>query len=236
MIACSLEDDHRNDPPTQVKNMTRQINGAEALHSSAVAEFLLDVLAGGGSSVFELEAMARTAGLLGERQRITDAKSFKAAKKMLAINSRRDGFGRGGGWFWVLPPTPKTTVVETAADNAPKVSVNYGGDHFLPPCVPKVPPAVAYDEGPRLDSSPDVSPGVAYDEGQNRQVTPHTHGHAKGDLVLLEWVNGVACLDLARAPRGLPPHRWRMFVVDSLAFLTSSERWAPAPLSSVGLP
>jgi hypothetical protein len=125
--------------------------------------------------------------------------------------------------------TPSSTeLVETTADNAPKmvVAVVYGGDHFLPPCVPKVLPAVAYDEGPRLDSVPDVPPGVAYDEGQNRQVTPHTHDRVKGDFVPLEWVNGVARLDLARAPRDVPPHRWQLFVGDCQAFLASSERWA----------
>jgi hypothetical protein len=41
-----------------------------------------------------LETAARTAGLLGERQRVTDSKKF--AKKVLGVISRRDGFGRGG--------------------------------------------------------------------------------------------------------------------------------------------
>ena len=43
---------------------------------------------------------SRIPGLVGERQRLTDAKTFKAAKKKLAVRSIRDGFGRG--WRVVL--------------------------------------------------------------------------------------------------------------------------------------
>jgi hypothetical protein len=60
------------------------------------AEFLRDVLAGGPLGVPKLEAMARTAGLLGEGQRITHAKVFKKAKKSLGIRSVRNGFGDAG--------------------------------------------------------------------------------------------------------------------------------------------
>jgi hypothetical protein len=44
--------------------------------SGLVAEFLRDALAGGALGVPKLEVMARAAGLLGERQRITHAKLF----------------------------------------------------------------------------------------------------------------------------------------------------------------
>ena len=47
------------------------------------AEFLRDVLAGGALGVPKLEAMARTAGLLGEGQRISTAKPFRKAKSAL---------------------------------------------------------------------------------------------------------------------------------------------------------
>ncbi len=47
--------------------------------------------------------MARAAGLLGERQRISNAKGFKRAKQSLGIKSVRSGFGTGGGWLWKLP-------------------------------------------------------------------------------------------------------------------------------------
>src|SRR5436190_24280363 len=55
---------------------------------SAIA-FLEAALAGGAVAVAELEVHARAAGLVGECQRVSDAKTFKAAKKKLGIISRR---------------------------------------------------------------------------------------------------------------------------------------------------
>jgi hypothetical protein len=63
------------------------------VHSAVVAEFLQNALAGDALGVAELAARARTAGLLGEGQRITHAKVFKKAKKSLGIRSVRKGFG-----------------------------------------------------------------------------------------------------------------------------------------------
>ena len=74
------------------------------------AEFLRDVLAGGALGVPKLEAMARTAGLLGEGQRITHAKVFKKAKKSLGIRSVRNGFGDAGEWLWRLERQPASPV------------------------------------------------------------------------------------------------------------------------------
>src|SRR5262249_2645759 len=60
-------------------------------------------LAEGAQDVLKLEAMARGEALLGERQRITDAKPFKRAKYSLRIRSVRAGFGPNGSWRWELP-------------------------------------------------------------------------------------------------------------------------------------
>jgi hypothetical protein len=68
-----------------------------------VTAFLRNSLAEGAQDVLKLEAMARTEGLLSERQRITDAKAFKRAKYSLRIRSVRAGFGRNGAWRWKLP-------------------------------------------------------------------------------------------------------------------------------------
>ena len=68
-----------------------------------VTTFLRKSLAEGAQDVRKLESMARTEGLLGERQRITHAKAFKRAKHSLDIKSVRTGFGRAGGWRWELP-------------------------------------------------------------------------------------------------------------------------------------
>jgi hypothetical protein len=92
----------------------------------AVTEFLRDALALDGLGVSKLNAMARAAGLLGERQRITDAKPFRRAKVLLGIRSVRDGFGPRGGWLWELPPRsdvppPISTRQERSAPREPVV-------------------------------------------------------------------------------------------------------------------
>jgi hypothetical protein len=76
----------------------------------AIAKFLRDALAGNEVGVTNLEAMARGAGLLGENQRITNAKLFRAAKKTLGIRSRRAGFGARSHWLWQLPRQNKTSL------------------------------------------------------------------------------------------------------------------------------
>src|SRR5215472_7278856 len=58
-----------------------------------VTAFLRSSLAEGAQDVLTLEAMARTEGLLGERQRITHTRSFKRAKHSLRIKSVRAGVG-----------------------------------------------------------------------------------------------------------------------------------------------
>ena len=68
-----------------------------------VTAFLRKSLAEGGQDVLKLEAMARTEGLLGERQRITHTKAFKRGKHSLRIRSVRAGFGPNGVWRWELP-------------------------------------------------------------------------------------------------------------------------------------
>src|SRR5262249_49067352 len=68
-----------------------------------VTAFLRKSLAQGAQDVLTLEAMARTEGLLGDRQRITHAKAFKRGKHSLRIRSVRAGFGTNGGWRWELP-------------------------------------------------------------------------------------------------------------------------------------
>jgi hypothetical protein len=74
---------------------------------AVVAEFLRKALLGDALAVPRLEAMARRAGLLGERQRITQAKLFRRAKDALGIRSVREGFGAGGRWAWELPRSSK---------------------------------------------------------------------------------------------------------------------------------
>jgi hypothetical protein len=81
---------------------------------TAVAEFLRHSLQGGALGVPELEAKARTAGLLGKDQRITHAKPFKQVKKSLGIKSVRSGFGSSGEWVWLLDEQPAEPNTEGA--------------------------------------------------------------------------------------------------------------------------
>jgi hypothetical protein len=80
------------------------------LRASQIKSFLADALAGGKMTVAALQERARAAGLLGERQTITDSKGFRSAKAALGVRSHRIGFGRGAIWFWVLPAPPASEV------------------------------------------------------------------------------------------------------------------------------
>ena len=111
-------------------------------------KLLTQALAGGEKTVLALQEKARAAGLLGERQTITDSKSFRSAKAALDVRSHRIGFGRGAIWFWVLPAPPAPEVATPVAfpvdvyavapsDRAPETSPCYaenmcGRPHGVP--------------------------------------------------------------------------------------------------------
>jgi hypothetical protein len=165
--------------------------------SAAVLAFLKGVLGDGAVAVADLEVRALAAGLLSDRQKITDAKAFKTAKKALGIKSHRVGFGPGAVWFWALPTKPETKVIETAAglaSNTP-APVVYAEHHSRPE---------------RGDVLLDLGPGP--DDGLGG--------------VPAEWVRGVKLLHLARGLRGVPTHRWQQFVSDCQHFVFSHEKWA----------
>jgi hypothetical protein len=89
------------------------------LRGSEIESFLKQALADGEKTVVALQEKARAAGLLGERQTITDSKSFRSAKAALGVRSHRIGFGRGATWFWALPAPPAsegTTPVTLSVD------------------------------------------------------------------------------------------------------------------------
>ena len=93
---------------------------------AVVAEFLRKVLAGGALAVPRLDMMARAAGLLGERQHITQAKLFRRAKDRLGIRSVREGFGAGGRWAWKPPRSsgaPATISATIQQRSAPGTAI-----------------------------------------------------------------------------------------------------------------
>jgi hypothetical protein len=65
--------------------------------------FLQEALAQGPMSVADLEAEARAAGLLGERQRLSYNKAIRAAADKTGVVRKREGFGRGSAYYWSLP-------------------------------------------------------------------------------------------------------------------------------------
>jgi hypothetical protein len=82
-----------------------------------LVKFLRAALAEQARPVTKLEASARAAGSLNERQRITHAKAFKRAKRTLGIRSLHAGFGARSQWLWELPRenTPSVKAESQAA-------------------------------------------------------------------------------------------------------------------------
>jgi hypothetical protein len=84
--------------------------GGEDTRQSAkqdAEEFLRSVLAAGPVSVTELEADAKAAGLLGDKQAISQSKPFRSARDTLGIKPRKSGFQADARWVWELPEAPK---------------------------------------------------------------------------------------------------------------------------------
>ena len=129
----------------------------DLLVHTRVTTFLRKSLAEGAQDVPKLEAMARTEGLLGERQRITHAKVFKRAKHSLRIKSVRAGFGRTGGWRWELPcdrdgasATPPITRLPVRAERRVPVDWVEGVarlDYFRPGPVLRLQPCQGRQNG-----------------------------------------------------------------------------------------
>jgi hypothetical protein len=82
---------------------------------SNVVKFLRVALVDGAHAVTRLEASARAAGLLNERQRITHTRAFRQAKKSLRIRLLRAGFGSRSHWLWELPREESARAERKAA-------------------------------------------------------------------------------------------------------------------------
>jgi hypothetical protein len=172
-----------------------------AKRAAAVTAFLGETLSRGAAPVRGLELEARAAGLLGEHQRVTHAKVFKAAKTQLGIRSVRNGFGRGGEWSWQLatltaqPSTGQTDHLSAAHEPV--------GDT----CAHRV-----RSEGAAGEPSSVHSSAQTLKPGEDR------------DPAVLSWVSLIGQLDDSRPPAGIPVLRWATFLTDSHVFLNSP--WA----------
>src|ERR1700733_3293149 len=160
-----------------------------------VRTLLQTAITGGTANVSELEILARASGLLGERQRISQAKQFKRAKITLGIQSVRQGFGPGGGWAWVLPPPANVPASETK---------------------PKEPVTRAEPERGAIYGDGIVGAAPMGSVIVDVQMPPEFR-----DVVGVpsSWLKGVACLNDQHHPRDVPPHRWRQFVDDGYRFI-----------------
>jgi hypothetical protein len=88
-------------------------------HTPAL-EFLTWALTPGRRLVRDIEASARSDGLLGEHQRIDHAKSIQTAKQILGVVVEREGFGLGSV-YWRLPDSPdQGPLAEIDGDPVPQ--------------------------------------------------------------------------------------------------------------------
>jgi hypothetical protein len=175
--------------------------------STSVPAFLQYALADGRRAVSELTIAARAAGLLGERQTITTAKSFRAAKKTLGIYSLRDGFGATGEWFWSLPD--QTLSAAPSLVPGGHVSERQKSSRVI------------YVEG--LSTLSDLPPLRAPTDSVVGDVEVHTKADAS---VPSSWKDGIGGLDYCHAPNRILLIRWRQFIHDCRGFLASPENWA----------
>jgi hypothetical protein len=80
-------------------------DSAEPTHKDDCINYLRQVLADGPMPVAGIEVDARSAGLLGENQRINQSKPFRSARSALGIITEKAGLQTG--WIWSLPKVPQ---------------------------------------------------------------------------------------------------------------------------------
>jgi hypothetical protein len=81
--------------------------------------------------VTDLEAEARAAGMLGDRQRIGQCKPFRSARDELEIATDREGFGPGSKCYWSLltaPYVPSDPIGALPQERAPMDEQGTYGD------------------------------------------------------------------------------------------------------------
>jgi hypothetical protein len=93
-------------------------NAHSASDHTPASDFLRWALEPGRRLVRDIEESARAGGLLGERQRIDNAKSFQLAKTALGVVIEREGFGPGSKVFWRLLGSPGQDQAQTDGDPA----------------------------------------------------------------------------------------------------------------------
>ena len=105
-------------------DLSPQSNTSKPDHSAAL-EFLTWALTPGRRLVRDIEAQARTEGLLGERQRINNSNSLQDAKRTLKVVVEREGFG--SQVYWRLPEHEQEPAAQIDGDPAPQAPEPEGG-------------------------------------------------------------------------------------------------------------
>ena len=67
----------------------------EATERDAAAQWLREVLLTGPALAREVQADAKSAGYSWA--------TIRRAKDVIGVQAKRDGFGKGGAWRWMLP-------------------------------------------------------------------------------------------------------------------------------------
>jgi hypothetical protein len=99
--------------------LAAESGAVETTAKDEVTEFLSTILANGRVSIPDIEAEARSAGLLDEDKQMRQSKPFRSAKVELHIVSTREGFGLDAVYYWSLPEhTPDTADAAMRAAEA----------------------------------------------------------------------------------------------------------------------
>jgi hypothetical protein len=109
-------------------------NGDNRTGKDEAVDFLRCVLSKGPMSVADIEAEARTAGLLGEKNPIGQNKPFRDAREEMGVTTTRCGFGKGSKFLWSLPPgtvtpplMPYSTIDGPSEERAPMANGGING-------------------------------------------------------------------------------------------------------------
>jgi hypothetical protein len=165
----------------------------QATAKDEAKEFLLDVLGKGRMKIQEVEAMARSAGLLRDNQQLRQAKPFRTARSELGVVFSRDGFGPGAPCYW-------STIGAHHKNRAPMDQEGTYGDSDLHRC-PQPPYAPSLGEGTyEADSALHKNRAESEGEGRHEGASGDNEQNAQPDLSIPPFLlrTGEVCAQCGR--------------------------------------
>jgi hypothetical protein len=114
-----------------------------------VKEFLSNILANGRVKIQDIEAEARSAGLLRDDKEMRESKPFRNAKAELHIISTHEGFGPDATYYWSLPEQAPDSPDATIRHHKNRAHMENEGAHGGPSvhARPQTPCAPSFCEG-----------------------------------------------------------------------------------------